>query len=65
MGSSSDAEPMRDGEAGIDSFQEPVKRKDFFPALLPFQKKDIFLGKSLGSFQKNPMLGQALPAGNI
>ncbi|KAK4715811.1 hypothetical protein R3W88_014149 [Solanum pinnatisectum] len=25
MGSSSDAEPMREGEAGIDSFQEPAR----------------------------------------
>lgn len=38
MGSSSDAEPMREGEAGIDSFQEPVERKELFPAFLPFQK---------------------------
>nr|UYX57656.1 hypothetical protein [Nicotiana tabacum] len=44
MGSSSDAEPMREGEAGIDSFQEPVERKDFFPAFLPFQKNKISLG---------------------
>lgn len=45
MGSSSDAEPMREGEAGIDSFQEPVERKDFFPAFLPFQKKGILFGQ--------------------
>lgn len=38
MGSSSDAEPMREGEAGIDSFQKPVERKELFPAFLPFQR---------------------------
>lgn len=43
-GSSSDAEPMREGEAGIDSFQEPVERKELFPAFLPFQKESNFFG---------------------
>jgi hypothetical protein len=31
------------GEAGIDSFQEPVERKEFFPAFLPFQKESLGL----------------------
>jgi hypothetical protein len=58
MGSSSDAEPMREGEAGIDSFQEPVER--VVPCIRSFPKivneciKDFI--ECLGSFQTNPML---------
>jgi hypothetical protein len=32
------------GEAGIESFQEPVERKDLFPAFLSFQRESLVLG---------------------
>lgn len=49
MGLLSDAEPMREGESicekgGIESFQEPVERKDLFPAFLSFQRESLVLG---------------------
>jgi hypothetical protein len=43
MGSSSDAEPMREGELiwekrGFIAFKNQWERKELFPAFLPFQK---------------------------
>ncbi|KAK4343830.1 hypothetical protein RND71_036924 [Anisodus tanguticus] len=65
MGSSSDAEPMRKGEAGIDSFQELVERKDFFPAFLPFQKKSIIAQVYLGvPFTRYTILGDDIVIGD-